>query len=57
MTCFDVEIEQLKKELPKYNYDFDEYKRCSEQLIDNLEFRIQQLKDRIKDIGNEVTEY
>jgi hypothetical protein len=63
MTGFDVErvvkfeIEQLKEELTHCNYDFDNYKDCSSRLIDALELRIDQLKDKLQDINNEVTEY
>ena len=44
----EFEIKRLKEELPSYNYDFDEYKRCNDQLIDALELRIQQLKYKIQ---------
>lgn len=60
MSDFDVEritefeIEQLKNEI--WEVDSEEQISVYEQLVDALELRIQQLKDRLKNIANAVTE-
>jgi len=45
MTEFEIRL--LKDELVKCNYDFDNYKDCSERIIDALELKIEQLEDKL----------
>ena len=40
----DDKIERLKENLPSCNYDFDNYKRCSDKLIECLENQVKCLK-------------
>lgn len=62
MTDFDVErvvefeIEQLKEGIATADHT-DDIIEMYEKLTDCLELRIEQLKDKLKDINKEVTEY
>jgi hypothetical protein len=62
MTDFDIErvvefeIEQLKQDIKVCDNNLDSLV-LYEQLVDTLELRIQQLKNKLQDITNEVTEY
>ena len=50
------DIEQLKEELTHCNYDFDNYKRCSDKLVDALELKIKHMQDRLKEVTNKYHE-